>query len=54
MKELDNNLKKLLKNINECCIKIIEKDNLKCKLKKIDFLEKERFYDKYSEELFEK
>ena len=41
MKELSNDIKEVLKKINECCIKISEKNNLNCTFKKIDFLEKE-------------
>ena len=47
MKELDKDLKDLLKNINLCCIKINEQKNLNCTFNKIDFLEKESFYDDF-------
>ena len=47
MKELSEEMKELLKNINKCCIKISEKENLNCKFKKLEFLEKEKFYDDY-------
>lgn len=47
MKELSPEMKELLKNINICCIKISEKENLNCKFKKLEFLEKENFYDDY-------
>jgi hypothetical protein len=47
MTELDTNMKELLKNINLCCIKINEQNNLNCTFNKIDFLEKESFYDKF-------
>jgi hypothetical protein len=47
MTELDTNMKELLKNINLCCIKINEQKNLNCTFNKIDFLEKESFYDKF-------
>lgn len=46
-KELDNNMKELLKNINLCCIKINEQKNLNCTFNKLDFLEKESFYDQF-------
>jgi hypothetical protein len=44
---LDDDIKDLLRNINNCCIKINEKKNLNCSFKKLDFLEKELFYDKF-------
>ena len=47
MKELDKDMKELLKSINLCCIKINEQKNLNCTFNKIDFLEKESFYDKF-------
>ena len=47
MKELSNEIKEVLKNINECCIKISETKKLNCKFKKLDFLEKEKFYENY-------
>jgi hypothetical protein len=47
MKELSQEMKELLKNINICCIKISEKENLNCKFNKLEFLEKENFYDDY-------
>jgi len=47
MKELSEEMKELLKSINKCCIKISEKENLNCKFKKLEFLEKEKFYDDY-------
>jgi len=53
MKELDNNLKELLKNINKYCIEIVKRDNLDCKLKKLDFLEQQNFYKDYSKDLFQ-
>ena len=46
IKELDDDMKDLLRNINLCCMKINEKKNLNCTFKKLDFLEKEGFYDK--------
>jgi hypothetical protein len=46
-KELDNNMKELLKNMNLCCIKINEQKNLNCTFNKLDFLEKESFYDQF-------
>lgn len=47
MKELDEDMKDLLKSINLCCIKINEQKNLNCTFNKIDFLENESFYDKF-------
>ena len=47
MKELDKDMKDLLKSINLCCIKINEQKNLNCTFNKIDFLEKESFYDDF-------
>lgn len=46
VKELDDDMKDLLRNINLCCMKINEQKNLNCTFKKLDFLEKEGFYDK--------
>lgn len=45
VKELDDTMKDLLRNINLCCMKINEQKNLNCKFKKLDFLEAEGFYD---------
>ena len=47
MKELSSDMKELLRNINECCIKINEQKNLNCSFKKLDFLEKDGFYNAY-------
>ena len=47
MKELSNEIKENLKNINICCIKILEQKKLNCKFEKINFLEKEGFYKQY-------
>ena len=47
MKELDKDMKDLLKRINLCCIKINEQKNLNCTFNKIDFLDKESFYDDF-------
>jgi hypothetical protein len=47
MKELNKDMKNLLKNINLCCIKINEQNNLNCIFNKIDFLDEESFYDKF-------
>jgi len=52
MNDLDNNIKELLKKINICCIKINEKENLNIKFKKLDFLKKENFYEKFNNNLF--
>lgn len=52
MKELNNDMIMLLKKINECCIKIVEKENLNCKLKKIDCLKRTDFYNNYNSNLF--
>lgn len=45
-KELDDTMKDLLRNINRCCMKISEQQNLNCTFKKLDFLEAEGFYGK--------
>ena len=45
-KELSEDMKNLLRSINECCMKINEEKGLNCKFKRIEFLEKEGFYDK--------
>ena len=50
--ELPQDMKELLKNINICCIKISEKNNLNCTFKKIEFLEKEGFYNDYKNTKF--
>ena len=47
VKELDNDMKELLKNINLCCVKINEQKNLNCTFNKLEFLEKEAFYDAF-------
>jgi len=47
VKELDDDMKELLKNINLCCLKINEQKNLNCTFNKLDFLEKEAFYDAF-------
>ena len=47
MKELDNDMKELLKKINLCCIKINEQKNLNCTFNKLNFLESELFYDQF-------
>ena len=47
IKELDNDMKELLKNINLCCLKINEQKNFNCTFNKLDFLEKEAFYDTF-------
>ena len=52
MKELDQNMKDLLRNINECCIKINQQKGLNCTFNKLDFLEKESFYDKFPDTEF--
>jgi hypothetical protein len=44
-KELDDTMKDLLRNINRCCMKINEQQNLNCTFKKLDFLVAEGFYD---------
>jgi hypothetical protein len=44
-KELDETMKDLLRNINRCCMKINEQQNLNCTFKKLDFLVVEGFYD---------
>ena len=52
MKDLDNDMKELLKNINICCIKINENKNLNCKFKKLDFLKKENFDENFKNTQF--
>jgi hypothetical protein len=47
MKELSSDMKELLRNINECCIKINEQKNLNCSFKKLDYLENEGFYNAF-------
>jgi hypothetical protein len=47
MNDLNDEMKELLRNINLCCIKINEQKNLNCNFKKVSFLEKEAFYDKF-------
>lgn len=47
MKELNKDMEDLLRNINKYCIKINEQKNLNCTFNKLDFLEKELFYDKF-------
>jgi hypothetical protein len=47
VKELDDDMKELLKNINLCCLKINEQKNLNCTFNKLDFLEKDAFYDAF-------
>lgn len=43
----DDNLNKLLENINLCCIKINEKNNLNLTFKKLDCLKNTNFYDNF-------
>ena len=45
--ELSDTDKDLIRNITECCIMIAKQKNLNTTFKKIDFLEKEHFYDKF-------
>jgi hypothetical protein len=47
VKELDDDMKELLKNINLCCLKINEQNNLNCTFNKLEFLEKDAFYDAF-------
>lgn len=42
-----------LKNINECLIKIVITDNLNIKLKKLESLKDDNFYDQYPDKIFE-
>ena len=53
MKELSDDMKNLLRNINECCIKINEKKNLNCSFKKLDFLENDGFYNSFPNTKFD-
>jgi hypothetical protein len=53
MKDLDDDMKELLRNINLCCIKINEQKNLNCTFKKVDFLDKEAFYDNFPNTKFD-
>lgn len=52
MKELDDNMKKLLKSINKCCIAVNMEKNLNCTFNKLEFLEDESFYDKFPDTKF--
>ena len=52
-KELSKDMKDLLRNINECLIEEIKNKKLETKLTRLDFLEKEGFYEKYEKEYFE-
>jgi hypothetical protein len=45
-KELSEDMKNLLRSINEWCMKINEQQGLNCNFKRLEFLEKEGFYDK--------
>jgi hypothetical protein len=47
MFDLQDDMKDLLRNINLCCIKINEQKNLNCSFTKLDFLEKEAFYENF-------
>lgn len=51
--KLNNDDKDLLRCINECCIRIAEQKKLNCKLKKLEFLEEEKFYDQFDFSNFE-
>jgi len=53
MKDLDDDMKELLRNINLCCVKINEQKNLNCTFKKVDFLDKEGFYDNFPNTKFD-
>jgi hypothetical protein len=53
MKELSDDMKNLLRNINECCIKINEQKNLNCSFKKLDFLENDGFYNAFPNTKFD-
>jgi hypothetical protein len=53
MKELGDDMKSLLRNINECCIKINEQKNLNCSFKKLDFLENDGFYNAFPNTKFD-
>ena len=53
MKDLDDDMKDLLRNINLCCLKINEQKNLNCAFKKVDFLDKEAFYDNFPNTKFD-
>lgn len=52
MIDLQDDMKDLLRNINLCCIKINEQKNLNCTFTKLDFLEKEAFYEKFPNTIF--
>lgn len=52
-KELDSHTMELLKNINECCIKIAINKNLNCKFKKLDSLKNTDFYNNYDCKYFD-
>lgn len=44
--ELDDYQKNILRNINRLCMIIDKQKGLNCEFNKIEFLEKEGFYDK--------
>jgi hypothetical protein len=52
MNKQNKDLNKLLESINKCCIEIAKRDNLDVKFKKLEFLEKEGFYNNYPANLF--
>lgn len=52
-KELSNDMKDLLRNMNDCMIKLAQQQNLQYSLEKLDFLEKEGFYDDKPPHLFQ-
>jgi hypothetical protein len=52
MIDFQDDMKDLLRNINLCCIKINEQKKLNCTFTKLDFLEKEEFYEKFPNTIF--
>ena len=53
LQELPDTMKDTIKNITYCLIKIAEQKNIKHSLQKIDFLEKEGFYNDKPTNLFD-
>jgi hypothetical protein len=53
-KKLSKSMKNVLRNINECLCKIAKQNNMNHSLEKIEFLEKEGFYNDYPDNLFVK
>lgn len=52
--KLSKSMKNVLRNINECLCKIAQKNNIDHSLEKLEFLEKEGFYNDKPHNLFVK